>query len=86
MAWFLIAVLFGACASPTGSGSADTTPPANVTALAATPGDGKITLSWTAPADADFALVEISAPGLVTVTVPAGTNSREITGLANGTF
>jgi len=33
----------------------DTTPPADVSAFAATPGDGHVTLSWTNPADSDFA-------------------------------
>ncbi len=38
---------------------ADTTPPANVSNLSATPGNQQIALSWTNPADADFAGVRI---------------------------
>jgi chitodextrinase len=65
----------------------DTTPPAEVTGLAANPGDGRTTLSWTAPADADFARVEItfSPGGAQSITVAKGVQSRTITGLSNGT-
>jgi len=58
---------------------------ANVTNLTATPDDTSVTLSWTAPADAAFSSVEISAPSLSTVTVAKGTNSKAISGLSNGT-
>jgi len=33
----------------------DTTPPADVSNFTAAPGDGHVTLSWTNPADSDFA-------------------------------
>jgi chitodextrinase len=62
----------------------DTTPPAVVTGLAATPGNGQATLTWTAPADADFDHVEITG-GTEPITVAKGTQSRIITGLENGT-
>ena len=39
----------------------DTTPPAEVTKLEATAGDGKVSLSWVNPADADLYQVEITA-------------------------
>ena len=38
---------------------ADTTPPAQVTNVVATPNDGQVALSWTNPGDADFAGVRI---------------------------
>ncbi len=38
---------------------ADTTPPANVSGLTATPGDSKVTLNWTNPTDADFVGVKM---------------------------
>ncbi len=41
--------------------SSDKTPPAEVTQLQTTAGDGKISLSWKNPADADLYQVEISA-------------------------
>jgi len=82
----LLAVsLMSACGSPFVPTPADTTPPANVTGLTAAPGDGRVTLSWTAPSDADFSSVEISGSGITTVTVTAGTTTRVIAGLVNGT-
>ena len=62
-------------ASPKGSGggsSADTTAPAEVTALNAVAGDGKVSLSWTNPADEDLYQVEI------TVSPAAGTLSNAV--------
>ena len=62
-------------AAPKGSGggsSADSTPPAEVTALNAVAGDGKISLSWTNPADEDLYQVEI------TVSPAAGTLSNAV--------
>ena len=62
-------------AAPKGSGggsSADTTAPAEVTALNAVAGDGKISLSWTNPADEDLYQVEI------TVSPAAGTLSNAV--------
>jgi hypothetical protein len=46
----------------------DTSPPANVTGLTATPGDRQIALAWTNPPDPDFAGVRIRRG---TVTFPA---------------
>jgi hypothetical protein len=37
----------------------DSTPPANVSLLTATPGDARVTLNWTNPVDADFAGVKL---------------------------
>ena len=45
--------------SPTASATPDGTPPGRATNLVATPGDGQVALSWTKPADADFAGVKI---------------------------
>jgi hypothetical protein len=72
--------------TPTNGG--DTTPPAEVTSLSAVAGHEKVTLSWTPPADSDFAKVEIThnqSGGTATKTVNKGTNSYTWTGLTNGT-
>jgi lipoprotein-anchoring transpeptidase ErfK/SrfK len=69
-------------------------PPTTVTGLAATPKDRQVTLSWTNPADADFAGVTVvkktgaTPPSAVAdgATVYAGTGRSVIaTGLTNGT-
>ena len=69
------------------------TPPANVTSLVAVPGNGKVDLSWTNPADADFAGVKVQrktgsyASGLTdgtTVYDDNGTSTTD-TNLTNGT-
>ncbi len=61
-----------------------------VTGLTATPGDGTIAVSWTAPTDSDFASVTITwAPEGGTTTQPlsvaTGTTTANIAGLTNGT-
>ena len=49
----------------------DTTPPAEVTELKATAGNGKVSLSWKNPGDADLYQVEITAsPAAGTLTNP----------------
>jgi chitodextrinase len=68
----------------------DTTAPAKVTGLTGTPGSGQVTLTWTDPADADLDHVEITFSPAVEgvgqpISVPKGTQTRTITGLANGT-
>ena len=65
----------------------DTIPPASVTALVLTPGDGSVELSWAEPADEDFAAVEITyTPDGPTTPIKAdrGTTTKTITGLTNG--
>ncbi len=71
----------------------DTTPPANVSNLASTPADARNTLTWTNPADADFAGVRIQRSTIgypanpnegITIYDGAG-NSTVDAGLANGT-
>jgi hypothetical protein len=53
-----------------------------VSALTGTIGYGKVTLSWTDPADADFDHIEITwTPGDGAATVSKGTQTKEITGL-----
>jgi len=47
--------------NPNVSTAQDTTPPAEVTELTAAAGNGKVSLSWTNPADADLYQVEITA-------------------------
>ena len=88
-------ILSISCSTPGGSsnggsgGGGGTTPPAvisNVTGLTATPANGKVTLNWTDPGDADFDHVEVtSSPVTSTYTVLNGTSTKEITGLTNGT-
>jgi chitodextrinase len=68
----------------------DETPPAKVTNLAATPGNGEATLAWTDPADTDLASIEITFTPAVTgvdqpITVAKGVQSKIVTGLANET-
>jgi hypothetical protein len=70
----------------------DTTPPARVTVLTGTPGDGQVTLSWTDPADTDLASIEITwAPGgtaartVAKSTAANRANTTTISGLTNGT-
>lgn len=83
--WFLFVLLtFTACDSITSSLGPDTTAPADVTHLAAAPGNGSVALSWTDPGDADFASVRISSPGLAALSVPRGTSARIVGGLTNG--
>ena len=62
----------------------DTTPPGEVSDLTADSGSTKITLNWTDPTDDDFNKVEISYNSN-TLFVNKGIQSREITGLINGT-
>jgi hypothetical protein len=68
----------------------DTTPPGEVLALAATPGNGSVALNWMDPADADFLQVEITFTPAATgstqpIAVNKGTQSKTIAGLNNGT-
>lgn len=80
--FFTVMLLLQACKKDD-----DTTPPGQVTNLEAVPGNGKVDLSWTEPADADLKNIEISIyPGaFLPVYVPAGFNSVELSGLTNGT-
>jgi hypothetical protein len=65
----------------------DTTPPGPVLHLAAAPAAGQVTLTWTDPEDADLHHIEIAwSPGGVPVTVAPGTQTKTVTGLANGTL
>ncbi|UTC49506.1 DUF4959 domain-containing protein [Treponema vincentii] len=65
MAVFAVLTVFtvaiGCKQTVTVSEKKDTTPPAEVTELKATAGNGKVSLSWVNPADADLHQVEISA-------------------------
>jgi predicted phage tail protein len=63
----------------------DTTPPANVSGLDKTVGNGQTVLTWTDPADADFDHVEITwePGGSSPQTVPKGTESYTAS-LTNG--
>ena len=57
----VFAVAIGCKQTVTVSEKKDTTPPAEVMKLKATAGDGKVSLRWTNPTDADLYQVEISA-------------------------
>jgi hypothetical protein len=64
----------------------DATPPTNVTNLDGTPGDAKVTLTWTDPTDADLDHIEITwSPGEATPISVEGAQTTTITGLTNGT-
>jgi chitodextrinase len=66
----------------------DTTPPAEVSSLATTPGVGFMTLSWTDPSDSDFNHVEIThadAGGSTPVVIAKGLGTASITALAYST-
>lgn len=65
----------------------DTTPPAKVTNLRVTPGNGLVTLNWTDPTDGDFNKVEITVipQGTTVMEVGKGGQTAVITGLTNGT-
>ena len=71
----------------------DTTPPAEVTKLETKAGDGKVSLSWTNPTDADLHQVEISAtPAAGTLANPVYLSAEKgkamsftAEGLTNGT-
>jgi hypothetical protein len=73
----------------------DTTPPADVSGLSGTAGNGAVTLRWTDPADADLDHIEITfSPTANGVTQPVSVdlsnegeraNSTTINGLTNGT-
>jgi predicted phage tail protein len=53
---------------------ANTTPPGKVTGLVATPGNGKVRLTWADPADVDLATIEIAwTPGDGSASVTKGT-------------
>ena len=57
----VLALAAGCKQTVTVSEKKDKTPPAEVTALNAIAGDGKVSLSWTNPADEDLYQVEITA-------------------------
>ena len=79
--------------NPNVSAAQDTTPPAEVTELTAVAGNGKVSLSWTNPADADLYQVEITAsPAAGSLAHPVylsaekgKTMSFTAEGLSNGT-
>jgi hypothetical protein len=90
-----ILLVGSACKNPfladvklTPANGGDTTPPAEVTGLSAVAGHQQVTLSWAAPADSDFAKVEIThnqSGGGTAKAVNKGTNSYTWTSLTNGT-
>ena len=89
----LAAVVIASSCNPNMRPVQDTTAPAEVTKLQATPGNGKVQLEWTNPADADLYQVEITAsPAAGTLTNPvylAAEKSKAMSftaeGLSNGT-
>jgi hypothetical protein len=61
---------------------ADSTPPAEVTDVSSIAGDGYVTITWTDPADGDFAKVKITGAGR-TVYVGKGIQTVTFSGLVN---
>ena len=64
----------------------DVTPPAEVSELSGEAGNGKVTLRWTDPTDADFAKVSItySPGGTTAIEIGKGRQEAVIAGLKNG--
>ena len=89
----LAAVVIASGCKPNVTAGSDSTAPAEVTNLQAVAGDGKISLSWTNPGDADLYQVEITASSAagslaspVYLSAEKGkTMSYSATGLTNGT-
>ena len=89
----LAAVVIASGCKPNITPGQDSTAPAEVTNLQAVAGDGKISLSWTNPGDADLYQVEITAsPAAGSLASPVylsaekgKTMSYSATGLTNGT-
>ena len=87
------ALLFTGCPQKPKAKLEDKVPPAEVTALNAVAGDGKVSLSWTNPADEDLYQVEISAsPAAGTLVNPVYLSAKKseagsyiVTGLAADT-
>jgi hypothetical protein len=73
------AVLFAACQED----KIDTTPPGNVSGLAATPKNQSVLISWTNPVDDDFASTKIVFEG-ETIEIGKEDESRLFEGLENG--
>jgi uncharacterized Fe-S center protein len=72
--------------TPVAANPDDHTPPAEVTGVNGTPGNGRVTLTWTDPPDTDFNKVEITCtPGNATVEVGKGAQTAVIGNLDNGT-
>lgn len=72
--------------SPFPSIPGDVTPPAEVSELSGEAGNGKVTLRWTDPTDADFAKVSItySPGGTTAIEIGKGRQEAVIAGLKNG--
>jgi alpha-tubulin suppressor-like RCC1 family protein len=83
------AIAAGAYTSFAIAGAAVVSAPGAPTAVSASAGDSAATVSWTAPADDGGSPITsytvTAAPGGATATVPAGSTSATMTGLANGT-
>lgn len=74
-----------ASAPPVSAAPRDLTPPATPTGLAATRGDTRVVLSWTAGTENDLASYRVLRDGVVMATVTAPTTSFTDTGLTNDT-
>lgn len=68
----------------TTSAPPDTTPPANVTNLTATPTSNSVTLNWTNPPDPDFSFISLERDNVEIATNLHGQTYQD-TGLAEGT-
>jgi hypothetical protein len=79
-------LILSACSSPWNGipDAADTTAPADVSLCQAEAGWQQVTITWTPPADSDFAGVLISGTGIATVRVAKGSSSYVFRFLAGG--
>jgi len=74
-----------ATSPPVSATARDLTPPAVPAGLAATRGDGRVVLSWTANTESDLASYRVLRGGVVVATVTAPTTAFTDTGLTNDT-
>jgi chitodextrinase len=85
----VLALVLALAGCPTGGGDdddGDSVAPGAVSDLSGTAGDGSVTLTWTDPVDANLDHIEITwTSGPDTRNVPAGDQTRTITGLGNDT-
>ncbi len=75
----IISLLLTACPPP------PPLPPAEVSALTASPGDSMIQLTWTDPADEGFSHIELKNPRGMIITLDKGQQSYSEAGLVNST-
>ncbi len=87
--WLAIALAAAACSRAGTGGGGQPSPPAAPTGVVATPGDGQVTVAWTATQGAtSYNLYWSSSAGVSKASgtkVPGVTSGHVVTGLTNGT-